>query len=510
MGEIQNNNRIAKNTLFLYIRLAFILLVSLYTTRVVLTVLGVEDYGIYNVVAGFVSLFSFLNASMSNCTQRFYNFKKGTEGGEGMNEVFNTSLLIQFVIMMLSLVLLETFGLWYINCKMVIPEGRLVAANWLFQFSVAQLLLVVMQIPFLGAVIVKEKMDYYALVGVLDVILKLGIVIALPYANADKLIFYGSFLLFTAILNFLLYSVYARKHFDFIRLRFHFNNTLFKEMLSFTGLSVLDSVAYILKGQGLNVLINAFCGTVVNAARGVAYQISNALSGFQSNIIVAFKPQLTQSYAGENIERVKSLMYSSSKISYILLGTFSVPIIVEINYILNLWLKGVVPDYTIAFTILVLIDMVVSSLNTPLSVTIQAVGKIRDYQIIRNIVTLLVVPISWVAMKLGANPTSVFIVTLAITLVVQPISMVLLHRVFPYSYKEYNHKVLLPCVIFTVLSPIIPYVMTLFLPEGFWRLVVVTVISIAISIAIAFVFVFDKKESELIKGWMLKITRRNK
>lgn len=502
MAISQNNNRIAKNTLFLYIRLAFILIVSLYTTRVVLNALGVEDYGVYNVVAGFVSMFSFLNASMSTSTQRFYNYKKGAEGNAGMMEVFNTSITIQIVIMLGTLILLESFGLWYINYKMVIPADRLTAANWLFQFSVIHLLFVILQIPFAGAVIACEKMDYYALVGIVDVLLKLAIVLVLPYVEADKLIFYGSFMLLSGVVVFLMYAVFSRIKFEFIRLRFSYNKALFKEMLSFTGWTVLDSVAYILKGQGLNVLLNAFCGPVVNAARGVAYQISNALSGFQANVVTAFKPQLIQSYAEKNQQRVKALMYSSSKISYVLLGAFSIPIIVEINYILDLWLKGTVPEYTIPFTIIVLINMTVSSLNTPLSVTVQATGKIRNYQIIRNVITLCVVPIAWVAMRMGADPIAVFIISFIITLIVHPVSMILLHREFPYSYREYCMKVLWPCLIFTVLAPIIPLVLKYFMAEGAVRLIVVTLVSVVISTSISYFVVFDQSEKRIVNTWV--------
>lgn len=502
MDNNHGNNRIAKNTLFLYIRLAFILVVSLYTTRVVLNALGVEDYGIYNVVAGFVSLFSFLNASMSSSTQRFYNYKKGAEGTAGMTEVFNTSISIQIVIMAGTLILLESFGLWYINYKMVIPAERLIAANWLFQFSVINLLFVILQIPFAGAVIACEKMDYFALVGVIDVLLKLGIVLVLPHVNADKLVFYGSFLFLSGVVVFLMYAIYARIKFEFIRLKFSYNKVLFKEMLAFTGWTVFDSVAYMLKGQGLNVLLNAFCGPVVNAARGVAYQISNALSGFQANVITAFKPQLIQSYAVKNQQRVKALMYSSSKISYVLLGAFSIPIIVEINYILNLWLKGTVPEYTIPFTIIVLINMTVSSLNTPLSVTVQATGRIRNYQIIRNLITLSVVPIAWVAMRMGMDPIAVFVISFIITLIVQPVSMVLLHKEFSYSYKEYCLKVLWPCLVFTIIAPIIPFVLKWFMVEGVVRLIVVTLISVVISIAVSYFVVFDKSEKKIVNTWM--------
>lgn len=495
----QKNVLIAKNTIFLYIRLAFILFVSLYTTRTVLNVLGIEDYGVYNVVAGFVSLFSFLNASMSSCAQRFYNYNKGTDGEKGMMVVFNTSVIIQCIIMIISFVILETFGVWYINNKMVIPIERLIAANWLFQFSVINLILVIFQIPFVSAIIACEKMNYYSLVSIIDILLKLVLVLILPYVSYDKLIFYGSLTLIIGIFNFIMYTVYAKKKFDFIKIFHGFNKELFKQMLSFTSWTILDTLAYILKGQGLNVLLNAFCGTIVNAARGIAYQISNALSGFQSNIIVAFKPQLIQSYAENKTNRTKELMYSSSKISFIFLATLIVPIIIDLDYILNLWLKGVVPEYTVTFTILVLIDMLLSSLNTPISVTVQATGKIRSYQIIRSLITLSILPISWFCIRLTAEPSIVFIISLVITVIVQPVSMVLLRKVFSYSYKEYSLKVLFPCLLYSVLVPIIPYYIKLFLPEGIVRLVIIIFVSIFVSISLSIILVLDKKEKSMIK-----------
>ena len=457
-----------------------------------------------------MSLFAFLNASMSSSVQRFYNYKKGAEGSVGMRQVFNTSLYIQALIAIVTLVMLESFGLWYINFQMVIPVNRLLAANWLFQFSVLNLVLVIMQIPFAGAIIANERMDYFALVGILDVLLKLGIVLALPYINSDKLIFYGSFILLTGLLNFLMYAIYAKVKFGFIQLRRTFNKSLFKQMLSFTGWTVLDSVAYMLKGQGVNVLLNAFCGPVVNAARGVAYQLSNALSGFQSNVIVAFKPQMIQSFAEEKVERVKSLMYSSSKISFVLLATFSIPIIFEIDYILNLWLKGAVPENTIPFTIIVLVNMVISSLNTPLSVTVMAVGKLKNYQLYRNIITLCVLPFSWIALRMGAGPLSVFIISLIISLIVHPVSMVLLHNIFSYSYKTYCTQVLLPCLSFSIIVPIMPCLIKYMMTESFIRLLLVAAVSVFVSFITAMICVFDRNERTIIYSWMSTMVKKIK
>lgn len=412
MDEISNNSvsnkRILKNTLFLYCRMIIVLLVSLYATRVILNVLGVTDYGIYNVVAGFVSMFSFLNSAMNNTTQRYLNYERGRGDLNSLSNVFNTACQIQAIIAVVTLLLLEVFGVWYINNIMIIPQERIIAANWVFQFSSLSLVLLILQIPYSADIISHERMDYYALVSIIDVAVKLLIVIVLPCLSYDKLFVYGLLSFLLSLINFLLFYIYSNRNFVEVKLRFEFDRELFKTMLSFSGWNMLGAIAYTIQGQGLNVLVNSFFGPVVNAARAIAFQIHAAISGFSENIATAFKPQLIESYAIQDLRRTKELMFSMSKYCYLMIFIFSLPVIVEIESILSIWLGGTVPDYTAIFAILVLVNLLVSSLNLPISQTVQATGKVKYYQIIRSLLVALTLPISWLFLKEGYNPTVVF------------------------------------------------------------------------------------------------------
>lgn len=494
----QRNKRIAQNTIFLYIRMLFVLLVSLYTTRVVLNTLGVIDYGVYNVVAGFVSMFSFINTSMAVGIQRFYNYESGSKQGVSQTTVYNTAIHIQSVIAIITFILLESVALWYINNVMVIPEERLIAANCVFQCSALSLILVIMQVPFSAAIMSRERMGYFAYVGIFDAVIKLGIVIVLPYIPYDRLIFYGFLSLTVSIIDFLLYYIYCRRHFKELYLQKKFHKEQFISMISFSGWNTLDMAAYTLKNQGLNVLLNAFFGPVVNAARGIASQIIGALQGFSVNIVTAFRPQLVESYAENDRQRTLNLMYAMSKFSYVLLYILSVPIVIELNYILNLWLGHEIPDYTVPFTILVLADMVISSLNTPISQTIQAVGRLKEYQIARSIIISSIIPISWIVLKLGASPISVFWVSLVIITINQPISMILLHNVFEYRYSEYVNRVLYPCICFTLALPIIPLAIHNIMDESFTRLCFVCLSTVISAAPIVYFMVLSKAERSMV------------
>lgn len=485
-----------------------VLVVSLYTTRVVLNALGVVDYGIYNVVAGFVAMFAFLNTSMSNGIQRFYNFKLGKEGEESITKVYNTSLLIQVILAIVVVVLLETVGLWYLNTKMVIPIERMDTARWIYQFSVISLVLVILQIPYSAAIMAHERMDYYAYVSIIEVAAKLGFALWLPYVKYDKLFVYGCYTLGIGVLNFLLYFVYCKHHFKTIKLQRFFNKDLFKDMLSFSGWNIFGTFAYMLKTQGLNVLLNAFFGPVVNAARGVSSMISSAISGFQSNIVISFRPQTVQSYAEGNMPRVKNLMYSLSKISYLMLYMLSVPVIIELPYILHLWLGEAVPDYTVPFTMLILINMIISGLNTPITQVVHATGRIRNYQIGTSIVVCSILPISWVFLKLGGNPVTVYIVSLFCTIVNQIVCMYILKQVFSYSIREYIKQVIMPCVYVTLISVVLPVILHYLMPSSFIRLVVVGIVGVVSVMASAYLFALNSYEKEMISGFIQRFRRK--
>ncbi|MBP5457083.1 MAG: hypothetical protein J6Y37_11310 [Paludibacteraceae bacterium] len=510
MSDSLGNKRIAKNTAFLYVRLLFVLLVSIYTTRVVLRNLGIEDYGIYNVVAGFVLMFSFLNNSMSISIQRFYNYVKGEDGDLSQSDVYSAALLAQGIIAVATLLLLESVGWWYINHVMVMPSDRIFAANCVFQFSVFSLVLVVMQGPFSAAILSNERMDYYALVSVVDVVLRLVIVLSLPYLPFDRLISYGVLSFVVSVVGFLLYYLYCKRRFldlCFVKER---SSILLRRLLTFSGWNLLDMFSYTIKGQGLNVLINAFFGPTVNAARGVSNQIMSAIQGFSSNIVMAFRPQLVESYAKGELERTTVLMFSMSKISYVFLYMLSVPIVVELDMVLRLWLGDNIPEYTVPFTILVLANMVVSSLNTPLSQVMQAVGELKWYQIIRSLIITSILPLSWLALKMGMDPVSVFVVSLLMTVLNQPVSMVLLRRHYSYSYREYLKQIVLPCFCFSLLAPLLPMVVTRMMDASLLRLLLTCMVSALSSLLLIYVVVLNDSEKQMIGKLLLSRLRRAK
>ena len=493
-----NNFRIAKNTAFLYLRMLFVLVANLYITRAVLKSLGVVDYGIYNVVAGFVTMFAFLNTSMSIAIQRFFNFEKGSGKLNTQSAVYNSALVIQLIIGITTLVLLESFGIWYVNNVMVIPIERIFVTNFVFQFSALSLFVVIMQVPYSAAIMAYERMDFYAIVGVIDVIFRHVAVISLPFVSFDKLNYYGALVASVSLIDIACYYIYVNKNFPNLVVNFHSGKRFFRPMFSFSVWNLLDMFAFTMKGQGLNVLLNGFFGPIVNAARGVAAQIMAAIQGFSSNIVTAFRPQLVESYAQGDYERTNSLMFGMSRISFGLLYILTLPIFLEIDYVLSIWLDGNVPQYTPVFTKLVLIDMLVNSLNTPLSQVVQAVGKLKTYQIIRSFVVLSILPISWFALKSGADPTIVFVVSITISLINQPVSMYLLRRVYAYSYNDYLCRVILPCILLILFSIPIPIIVQLYFPQGIYRFFLIIGISVAICLLLSFFLMLSKMQrSEL-------------
>lgn len=435
MNNLQSNTRIAKNTIFLYIRMIAVLVVSIYTTRIVLRVLGVEDYGVYNVVCGFVAMFSFLNSSLSNGIQRFYNF----EGGKELNNianVYNTSFYIQLLLAAIIFIALETIGLWYVNAKMVLAPESIGSANIVFQCSVVSLVFLILQIPYSAAILAYERMDYFALVSIVDVLLKLGIVLILPFVPLNKLAFYGILQLIVAILNFLLYYIYAKHNFHELKLTKSIDKAMFKSISNFSGWNVLNMFAWMTQGQGINMVINLFFGPVINAARGVSGQIQAAIQGFCQNIVIAFRPQLVQSYAQENYVRTKNMMFSMSKIMFIMYFLLSTPIIFDIDYILRIWLGDEIPSYTAPFTILIILSMYPRNFALVFSQVVHATGKLRGYETLTAVIVIFVLPLSYIGLRMGMNVLFVYWINLAICVILFVACMFYLKKIFSYSIIE--------------------------------------------------------------------------
>lgn len=500
---MSNNKQIARNTILLYGRMIVVLCISLYTTRIVLKNLGISDYGIYNVVAGFVSMFSFLNTSLVNTIQRYINVEKGQGSFDGVKEVFSTAIIIQILLAIVLFVILELFGTWYINNIMVIPAERLNAANIIFQCSIVSLVLLVLQIPYTSAIVSFEKMDYFALVGIIDAILKLLIAIILPLIGNDRLVIYGSLMLLLSILNFLLYVGYLKINKPELTVQFHINKKRFKEMLSFSGWNVFESIAYTAQGQGLNMIINSFFGAVVNASRGVAFQVQSAIYSFSINIGTAFRPQLTEACAKEDFHRTDFLFICMTKMCFFMQIVLSLPIIFEMDSVLKIWLGDNIPDHAKLFTTLVLVNSIVGSVNMPISQVVQATGKIKKYQVLRSVLVFMTLPISYVCLCIWPLPELVFYITLLVTLLLQPLSLYLLTEVYQISIRDYLHNVLLPILFFSSLLLCSLYIVTDILPEYPYRFIVTGLVDCIVGFIGGYVVLMTKDEKYMIKRYIM-------
>lgn len=501
----QNNKRIAKNTLMLCIRMFFTLFIGLYTSRVVLKTLGIDDFGIYNVVCGFVSMFAFLNVSMSNGIQRFFNFELGKNGVEGARKVYITSLVVQASLLFIIILLTETLGLWYLHNKMVIPADRFVAAQWIYQFSVISFAFIIMQVPYKAVIMAHERMNFYAFITILDSILKLVIVILLPFADVDKLVLYGFLLMMIECMNLVLVYIYSKKRFEEIEFAPKFNKKLFKSMLSFSSWNIFGTFSNMMREQGLNMILNLFFGPAVNAARGVAYQVTAALQGFVTNVSTAVRPQIVQSYAQGNTTRTINLMYSLSKLSILTLYIIAYPILLEIDYVLKIWLGDNVPQYTSSFIIIVILITFINNMNAAVSAVVHATGKMRKYQQVGSCINLSSIPFAYYSLKLGYDPNSVFWISLLFTIVMQTSSLYILRSLIKFSLKEYIKQVLKPFVLVVLVSFIIPVIPYYYMDNGFLRFGIVSLLALSTSSITVYWLGLDQKEKSLVNSMIAKI-----
>ena len=372
----ENNKRIVKNTMYLYMRMFVILIVSLYTSRVILHVLGVSDYGIYNIIAGVVVLFSFINGALTSATQRYLNFYIGKRDEKKTHDVFCMSMNIYIVLSIVFLILAETVGLWFVNTQINIPEDRMVAANWVYQFTVFSFMLNLTRIPYNATLIAYEKMDFYAYLSLFDVILKLIIVYLLYISPGDKLIVYGFLFMLTDLIDNVIYRIYCKRKFITATYKYVWKKDMFRSLLSFSGWSLLGNAASVFVQQGLNILVNIFYGVTLNAALGIANQVAGKVTQFFSNFQTAFNPQIVKYYAEGKRTDFFNLIYRSSRLSYYLMLIVAFPLILKIDVILSLWLVDV-PKYTGIFCQLILVYYLIEALTGPLWMSVQATGNTR-------------------------------------------------------------------------------------------------------------------------------------
>lgn len=481
-GYKADNARLAKNTMFLYFRMIFIMAVTLYTSRVVLRVLGVEDFGIFNVVAGVVAMFGFLNSSMSATTQRFISFSLG-RGDDNLNKVFSTCVLTHALIALGVLVLVESVGLWFLYNKMIIPEVRMDAAFWVFQFSALSTVVTVMSIPFNADIIAHEKMSAFAYISIVEACLKLLIVFLLDVGNIDKLVLYGFLLLLVQCGIFLTYMGYCLRHFKESRFRFVYEKKLFSEVFSFAGWNLWGYLASILYTQGLNILLNVFFGPVVNAARGLANQVDGAIRLFASNFQMAINPQIVKTYAAKDLESMHKLVFRSSKFSFFLLLALSLPVMIEAPVILRLWLSTV-PDWTASFLRLMLVVVIVDSVANPLMTSAAATGRIKLYQSVLGGIQLLIVPVAYVVLRMGGEPNSVFVVHICICLIAFAVRLFIVRGMIGLSIKKYLMEVCVKSGVVTVVATVLPLTLYFSMTNSLLSAIVVVFVSLG-SVAVS-------------------------
>ena len=500
------NKRIAKNTLVLYVRMLFTMGISLFTSRVILQTLGVEDYGISSVVGGVISMFTFINAAMVSSTQRYLNFELVRGDANQLRSVFSTSLQIHALIALAIIVLSETVGLWFLNEKLVIPEARMTAAMWVYQCSILSCAVSIMSTPYNAVIVAHEKMSAFAYISILDVSLKLLVVYLLVVLPFDKLIILAILNLLVQLFIRYIYTLYCHRHFPESYFQFWFNKTLFKEMFGFAGWSFWGNLAAILYTQGLNMMLNIFFGPIVNAARGIAVQVQSAVQQFVGGFQTALNPQITKNYASNNLPQMHSLMFRSARFSFLLLFFLSLPVLMETNFILTLWLKTV-PDDAVIFTqIMICISLIYTTAN-PCVIANQATGKVKIYQMVVGGILLLILPISYVVLKLGAPAYSVFIVHFCIESVAQFSRMYMLRKLIHLPLWQYMKNIYIPIVSTVAIAIILPLVVRMQVAEGWLRFLAVGFTCVLSVGASSYFIGFTKQERVFFLDKSLRLLR---
>ena len=492
-----SNKRIAKNTLMLYIRMFISMLVGLYTSRVVLATLGVEDYGIYGVVGGVVGMMGFLNASMSGATSRFLTFELGKGDKERLAKTFSSALIVHIGIAIVVLILAETVGLWFLCNKLNIPAERMQAAHWVYQLSILSAMFGITQVPYNAAIIAHEKMDVYAYVEILNVSLKLLIVYLLCIGNFDKLILYASLMLAVSILIMMVYRIYAIRQFPEAHFHWIWDKTYLRPLLSFSGWDLYGNACVIARQQGTNFLINIFYGVIFNAASGIATTVQGTISGLAFNIILAFRPQIIKQYAKGNVEDMSKLVGNAVCFTTILFGCMSIPLLLETHYIMKAWL-GTIPDKSVIFCQILLIASFLGLLNNIWNTCIHATGKIKEISIFSGTFFLISLPIIYVVFQFKAPVESAYLVFILSIVFVNVSNLLIIKKKIPKLKLNFVFLNYIKVIIVLMASYYITSLFKAQMQETFIRLLVDCFICWIIVFASSFIFILNQKQKKSI------------
>lgn len=502
-----NNKRIAKNTLLLYVRMLFLMMVSLYTSRVILNALGVENYGIYNVVGGIVAMFSVLSGSLSAAISRYITYELGTGNTERLKKIFSSSVTIQIGIAIIIIILAETVGLWFLNNKMVIPESRMIAANWCFQFSIATFAINLISVPYNAAIIAHEKMSAFAYISILEAVGKLVVAWCIAINPIDRLIFFAAMVGGITVLIRWVYGWYCKRNFEECIYHFIYDPDLLKQMFGFAGWNFIGASSAILRDQGGNIIINLFFGPVVNAARAIAVQVNFAITGFVQNFMTALNPQIMKSYASGDHEYMFKLMYQGARLSYYILLLLSLPVILNTHYILVLWLK-LVPEHTVLFVQLTLLFAMSESISNPLITAMLATNKIRNYQIVVGGFQMTNLPLAFLCLYLGAKPESVVMVAIFISQSCLAARLYMLRGMIGLKIRYYLRHVYFNVISVTILACILPAVAAYYLRESFASFIIVSLCAIISTTLVELYVGCTKEERIFVFVQVKKITKK--
>lgn len=503
-----NNKRIAKNTMLLYVRMLLMMVVSLYTSRIVLNALGIEDYGLYNVIGGLVIMFNLLSSSLSAAISRFITYELGKGDKQKLNLIFSSAVTIQIILSLIIILLAESIGVWFLNTQMNITDQRIEASNWVFQLSLITLIINIVSIPYNAVIIAHEKMSAFAYISIIETFGKLSIAYLILISPIDKLVFYSILMCIISCIIRYLYGRYCKKHFEECRQsKFTYNQKLLKEMFNFAGWNFIGSSSIILRDQGINIIINLFCGAAVNAARGIAIQVNTAVTNFITNFMMAVNPQITKSYAENNKEYMNILIYKSTQYSYYLLLFLSLPVFFNTEYILQLWLKTV-PEYTNIFVQLILVLSMTECLYRPLLTAHLATGKIKNLQIIVGGINLLNLPLSFICLQIGMPPYVTLIIAILLSVSGLFIRFYLYKKHEKFSILDFCRKVLFNISIVSAVSILLPFCCKPYINNTFMGFIELSVLCI-ISASLAILFIgLDRNERVFLRNKTLFILHK--
>lgn len=494
----QSNKRIVKNTLYLYIRMLVMMLLSFFSTRIVLNILGVSDFGVNNVIGGLVAMFTLLNSILQTGTRRFLALNIGKEDALLLKRTFSTAFVIHCFIALFVVVLLETFGLWFLNTHLNIEPDRMRAANYVFQFSVVSLFLNITQTPFVAAVTAHEKFNIYAYLSIYDVVAKLAVLYILYVSPGDKLIVYAALIMGVNMFTIVLYRIYCIRQFAECKFSLSVDKVLFRQMCSFSGWTTLGHLSAVLNQQGTTVLLNIFFNTAVNAARGLAGTVLSAIEQFVMGFITASVPQLTKYYGAGEQENFKRLIFNVSQYTLFLMSVIAIPVLLEIDFVLQLWL-GTVPDYTAVFIKITIITYLIKYSNIMIDQGLTAIGRVKELSLITVPIYLLNVPLVYLALKIGFAPWSVYIVSMMSVLAGFIVNLVLLAKYAAFPAGEYFVKIFMKNLLLVAISAILPLYLHSIMPNGVVRFCVVCSASILITVVVVFYGGLNKEVQQTVK-----------